>query len=532
MAGDGRIPNLRTPTGDTMSSPRSCAVTFSASTSVTAATVNAWITTHQNAITGPTTVCLTGVFTSPIHVWAKTSDSLLELASTPGHVATIDPGFVTSDSIDANEWESDTGAVSIIDSRSVEIYGITINHVEANGTAVTPAGILVESRDDVSQTNLAVTPHRSACFVRAGGCGSIYVIDDTVENVANVADSDSTSASLCGNANVDAYGIAVIGAGPRGPDSLQHVVIEDDTVENTRTGQSETIAVNGSVTDFLVADNVVRNADNIGMDAIGWETGTSQANHGLIVGNTVTDVDTYSNDAYGVWRRGSCVAQPENAAGIYIDGASDIWIDDNTVWNADQGINLDVETAHRSTSGILVTSNTVVDSAGTSLGDPSTGPEPASLAGESAVAGHDFVAFYVDAFGAGATISDVYAADNQFTNASQYYLTPLTGMPVVDLGGRYSHVTLWHNEVTGGGATDTDNPLLEIDSAPGASVVIDCTAYERPSTSSDTVNANYATPTSSYLSLVAWRAHNGHGFDAHSTLGAFNAACRTGSFVG
>ena len=121
---------------------------------------------------------------------------------------------------------------------------------------------------------------------------------------------------------------------------------------------------------------MIHDTDNIGLDTIGWETGTSQASHGYVTGNTVYNVDTWSNAAYGKWSSGTCVARPENAAGIYDDGASYIWIDGNTVWNTDQGINLDVETAGKETDHLLVSGNTVHADPGTSKSDPSTGTNP------------------------------------------------------------------------------------------------------------------------------------------------------------
>lgn len=500
-------------------------MTFVAGGSVTAATVDAWIAADENTITAPTTLCLSGTFTSPLDIWSKTTTSLLEVASEPGSQAVFDLGSATAAQEDPNQYEDDSGGVSIVDSRGVEVYGLTVEDYITDGTALTPAGILVEARSDTKRTKQTVFPHLSACYLNGGSCSDIYVIDNTVTGVANEADEVDDSRSLCGNPDVDAYGIAVISAGKDGSQQLQHLVIEDNTVTDTRTGQSETVTVNGNVTDFLVAGNTIGDTDNIGTDAIGWETGANEANHGLFVGNTVYDVDTYSNMAYGHWSGVSCEPQPENAAGIYTDGASYIWIDDNLVWNTDQGINLDVETAHRHTDHLLVSGNEVYDDPGTSFGDPSTGTEPPGVSGSSQVAGHDPYAFYVDAYGAGATITDVYAHDNVFENQSQYFLDPSDGMPVVDLGGRSSNVMLWHNTVVGGGSGDLYNPLLEIDRLPTGTNTIDCNDYQALSSATGTVNGNFALPTDDWLTLANWQADNGHGWDAHSQVGGFDPAC-------
>jgi hypothetical protein len=523
--GDGLIPNPSTPDGSAIAPPSSCAVTFDGASS-TSADVNAWIAANQNTITAPTVVCLSGTFTAPIHVWSKTSSAVLEIAPAPGSAATLDLGQVQAADTNPNQFFSDSGGVSIVDSRSVEIYGLTVKDYTFDGTAHTPAGIYVTVRSDTSNTNQNVVPHRSACFLNGGACGDIYLMDNTVKDITNTADENGTTKSLCGNANVDGYGIAVIAAGSATSPALQHLVVEGNTVTGTRTGQSETVTINGDITDFLAAGNVIHDADNIGLDTIGWETGSSQASHGYVVGNTVYNVDTWSNDAYGKWSNGRCVARPENAAGIYDDGASYIWIDSNTVWNTDQGINLDVETAGKETDHLLVSGNTVHDDPGTSASDPSTGTNPPGTSGTSTVAGHDPFALYIDAFGSNAKITDVYVHDNTLQNQSQFFGVPSDGMPVVDLGGIWSSVQIWHNTITGMGPTDRYNTLFEVDKQPtGGSNVVNCNDYGNLSTAGNTVNGNFALPGNDWLTLANWQAHNGHGWDADSEVGGFSANC-------
>ena len=524
--GDGLIPNPSTPTGVPIAAPSSCTVTFASASGATSASVNSWIAANENALSGPTVLCLSGTFTGPIQVWGKSSTALLEIAPAPGSSATLSLSTVAAADTNPNQFWSDSGGMSIVDSRSVEIYGLTVQNYTWNGTGHSPAGIYVTVRSDTTSTNQTTIPHLSACFVGGGFCGDIYLINNTVQNISNSADSNYTTKSVCGNGNVDAYGIAVIAAGSATSQPLQHLVIEGNTVTGTRTGQSETVTINGDVTDFLAANNVIHDDDNIGLDTIGWEVGASQANHGLIQGNTVYNIDTWSNAAYGKWTNGTCAAQPENAAGIYDDGASYIWINDNTVWNSDQGINLDVETNGKETDHLLVSGNTVQNDPGTSASDPSAGTNPPGAAGTSTVAGHDPFAMYVDAFGRNASISDVYVHDNSFTNQSQFFLSPSFGMPVVDLGGIWSNVQIWHNTITGLGPSDQFNPLLEVDKQPASGTnVVDCNDYVNLSTSSTTVNGNFALPASNFLALADWQAHNKHGWDADSQVGGFSPNC-------
>ena len=528
--GDGRIPNPQTPDGSPVGPPAqgSCAVTFTAPASgTTSAAVNAWIAAHQDAITAPTVVCLAGTFSTPLHIWSKTSTALLEIAPEPGSGgATIAPGQVAAGSVNPNQYWTDSGAVSIVDSRGAEIYGLTVRGYHWDGTAHSPAGIYVTARSDVANTRLTSYPHRSACFLNGGACSDIYIIGNTVQNIANTADEDHTDQAVCDNANVDAYGIAAIAAGTASSPRLQHLVIEDNTVTGTDTGQSETVTINGAITDFLAAGNTIHDADNIGLDTIGWETGGAQASHGLVTGNTVYNIDTWKNAAYGSWANGRCGPKPENAAGIYDDGAAWIWIDGNTVRNADQGINLDVETKDKTTSHLLVSGNTVTDDPGTSASDPSDGANPPGTTGTSTVAGHDPYALYIDAFGANASIADVYVHDNTFQNQSQYFLKPGWGMPSADLGGRWSNVQIWHNTIAGMGASDRYNPLFEVDQQPsGGTNTVNCNDYADLSTASSTVDGNFALPGNDWLTLAQWQAHNGHGWDADSAVGGFSANC-------
>jgi hypothetical protein len=133
---------------------------------------------------------------------------------------------------------------------------------------------------------------------------------------------------------------------------------------------------------------------------------------------------------------------------------------------------------------------------------------------------------YIDAFGAKASITDVYVHDNTFQNQSQYFLTPDDGLPVVDLGGIWSNVQIWHNTIAGKGAADRYNPLLEVDTQPsGGTTTVNCNDYENLATAADTVNGNFALPDNDWLTLAQWQARNGHGWDADSEAGAFSARC-------
>lgn len=147
---DGLIPNPATPTGTSIAAPSSCTVTFASASGATSASVNSWIAANENSLSGPTVLCLSGVFTGPIQVWGKSSTALLEIAPAPGSSATLSLGTVAAADTNPNQFWSDSGGLSIVDSRSVEIYGLTVQNYTWNGTGHSPAGIYVTVRSDTT----------------------------------------------------------------------------------------------------------------------------------------------------------------------------------------------------------------------------------------------------------------------------------------------------------------------------------------------------------------------------------------------
>lgn len=149
----------------------------------------------------------------------------------------------------------------------------------------------------------------------------------------------------------DAHGIAVYGdtATP-----IEGVVVEGNEIRDCRLGSSESLVLNGNVSGFVVADNVVHDNDNIGIDFIGFEgvgpAGQDQARNGQCHGNRVYNISSAANPAYGGERA---------ADGIYVDGGKDIVIERNRVDACDIGIEVASEHGGKTTSGIVVRSNFV-----------------------------------------------------------------------------------------------------------------------------------------------------------------------------
>ncbi len=138
----------------------------------------------------------------------------------------------------------------------------------------------------------------------------------------------------------NAHGIAVYGTGSDDNSSIHDIIIDANQITSMRTGSSESIAINGNVKNWQIINNSISDINNIAIAAIGGEgvspvkiqqTGRvvpgdfDAARYGFIEYNHVKNMSTLNNPAYGnenTW-----------AGAIYIDGAHDIKITDNSVVN-------------------------------------------------------------------------------------------------------------------------------------------------------------------------------------------------------
>ncbi len=151
------------------------------------------------------------------------------------------------------------------------------------------------------------------------------------------------------NANGNAHGIAVYG---NAATAISNIIIDGNEIKNCKLGQSESMVLNGNVTDFVVSNNVVHDNDNIGIDFIGFEgTGLSdqdQARNGLCWGNHVYNISSVTNPTY---------AGERSADGIYVDGGKDIVIERNIVDNCDIAFEIASEHGGKTTSNITIRNN-------------------------------------------------------------------------------------------------------------------------------------------------------------------------------
>ncbi len=170
-----------------------------------------------------------------------------------------------------------------------------------------------------------------------GSSGNLEIQNNKVHNI----DND----------NGNAHGIAFYGTSST---PINNIVVDSNEIFHCKLGSSESMVLNGNVTNFTVSNNIIHDNDNIGIDFIGFEgngpTGHDQARDGICTNNTVYNISSLSNPAYGGDR---------SADGIYVDGGRNIIIEKNKIYNNDIGIELASEHKGKNTQDIIVRNNFV-----------------------------------------------------------------------------------------------------------------------------------------------------------------------------
>jgi hypothetical protein len=191
--------------------------------------------------------------------------------------------------------------------------------------------------------------------IYVSGAGSnVQIINNHIHDIV-------TTATGCG---ADAFGLTVYGT--KAPDSINNIAISGNELDNLVLGCSETLSLDGNVTNFALTSNVVHDNNNIAIGAIGFEKVSpqpayDQARNGEIRGNTVYNITSNGNPAYG---------KQYAADGIYVDGGTLITIEQNLIHNVDLGIELASEHHNRNTTYVTARNNVIYDgnSAGISIG--------------------------------------------------------------------------------------------------------------------------------------------------------------------
>ncbi len=188
----------------------------------------------------------------------------------------------------------------------------------------------------------AVRGNRTPCGVLIiGECDHIEVRDCNIHHIRYRAK------------NGNAFGLAVYGTSATKP--ISRVIIDNNDIHHCQLGNSESLSLNGNVVDGEVTKNRVHDNDNIGIVFIGFE-GTcpdpaqDQARDWVCRGNTVWNIKSYGNPAYG---------RHFSAGGIYVDGGTRILIEKNISHHCDIGVELASEHLGRASSDVVMRENVV-----------------------------------------------------------------------------------------------------------------------------------------------------------------------------
>lgn len=146
----------------------------------------------------------------------------------------------------------------------------------------------------------------------------------------------------------NAMGITVYGTSP--DVALSKIVIDGNTIHHCDPAKSEALTLNGNIDGFEVTNNHVYDVNNIGIDFIGGETSivddaSKVTRNGICARNRVFRARSIYGGGY--------------AAGIYVDGARNILIEENVVSGCDLGIEIGAENKGSIATNITVKNNTL-----------------------------------------------------------------------------------------------------------------------------------------------------------------------------
>jgi hypothetical protein len=284
---------------------------------------------QSKAAAGDTVLVHGGVYNEHVTFSASgTADGYIAFMSAPGEIAAVDG---TGLDIPQHMW----GLFTFSNASYVIVQGFEIRNYTTASVKDVPIGI----------------------FVTGAGEG-VQLVNNYVHDITTTA---ATNPKKCSS---NAFGITVYGTGA--PDAIDGLAVSGNEVAHLHTGCSETLSLDGNVTNFAVVSNLVHDDDNIAIGAIGFEKVShdptyDQARDGVIRGNTVYNITSFGNPDYG---------NQYAADGIYVDGGTNIVIEQNRIHNVDLGIELASEHKTRVSSFVTARNNLVYNgnSAGISIG--------------------------------------------------------------------------------------------------------------------------------------------------------------------
>lgn len=213
--------------------------------------------------------------------------------------------------------DSEVALLLIRDCRYVRVQGLELRNFSSRTADVVPCGIFV-----------------------TGTSEHLQILGNRIHHIATTAkDGNALGLAVYGTANTP----------------IRQLVIDRNEIHHCKLGSSESLVLNGNITEFEVTNNRVHDNNNIGIDFIGFE-GTcadpaqDRPRDGVCRDNTVWNIKSFGNPAYG---------RVYAAGGIYVDGGTRILVERNVVHHCDIGVELASEHAGRSTSEITLRENLI-----------------------------------------------------------------------------------------------------------------------------------------------------------------------------
>lgn len=198
--------------------------------------------------------------------------------------------------------------------------------------------IIVEGFEVRNLSSTSSSQYPAGIRVQYGG-SNIHLLNNNVHHISNYSPD--------GNAHgIHVYGNALL--------PLTNIKVSGNQVHHLTLGSSESLTLSGNIDGFIVDHNIVHDNNNIGIDIAGFYGACSspcldQARNGAVTDNTVYNIDSSINPAYG--------SGSNSAGGIYADGAANVVIERNHVYNSDFGIEIASENHGKTTSHITVRNN-------------------------------------------------------------------------------------------------------------------------------------------------------------------------------
>ena len=258
-----------------------------------------WATLQHAANTvkaGATVYAFGGIYHESVNFpKSGTASAPITFQNYPGATAVIDGTGVSCCSNGVQ------GLINIVNKSYITISGFEIRNYTTSNENDTPTGV----------------------WITGSGTG-IRILNNRVHHITTTSEQ-----------NGNAFGISVYGTSKT---PITELLISGNEVYDLRTGNSESVNVDGNVTHFAITNNLVHDNDNIGIDAIGYEgvgpVGYDEAMYGEISGNTIYNISGITNPGEG---------NSYDADGLYCDGCAYVTVERNVIFQVDYGIETTAE---------------------------------------------------------------------------------------------------------------------------------------------------------------------------------------------